>query len=130
MTPRERAAPDQPRLGKQGLGDLLGVPAEKVNGDRRSLRQTDGCRTKMLRLRVAVRSISPARTGKRSLAIALSFRVPVFVVAQEKTLIVGMQGRVQKEAHQIEMTHFLKAAICSHDVTGHDGEAPARDFLT
>jgi hypothetical protein len=55
--------------------------------------------------------------------------VPVFVVAQEETLIVRMQGRVQKEAHQIEMTHFLKAAICSNDMTGYDGEAAARDFL-
>ena len=60
----------------------------------------------------------------------LSFGVPVFMVAQEETLIVRMQGRVHKEAHQIEMTHFFKAAICSHDVTGHDGEAAARHFLT
>ena len=37
--------------------------------------------------------------------------MPVFMIAQEETLPVSMQRRVQEQADQLQVPHFLEPAI-------------------
>ena len=60
----------------------------------------------------------------------LCLRVPVFVIAEVETLVVGMEGCIEEQPHQPEMPHSLETAIRGHDMSGNDGEAAAAHFLT
>lgn len=52
------------------------------------------------------------------------------MIAQEEAFVVGMQGRIQEQAYETEVTHFLKAAIGGDNVSGHNIETAACHFLT
>lgn len=60
----------------------------------------------------------------------LGFGMPVFVIAQEKAVIPGVERRPQKQAHDAKVAHFAEPAVRGHNASAHDSELSARYLLT
>lgn len=67
-------------------------------------------------------------TGQR-LHQPLRLRMPVLVIAQKETLTMGVQCRVQEQADQFEVSHFLEPAIRRLYRSADDSKFAALHFL-